>query len=173
MWRFPKGYHRALERVENLIELLISCHPQGFGVLLGEVEVPDSLMVHAILDSQRVPMPNDFKPTTRSNATEAERIVYDSDYFDESVAIAGGWDHINFVSNEFKAADSKAWAIVADHTKFVKKTLSRYGSKLDYVADKHKIAPNTVMRYRREFPVKLAEMILMPPSEGEFYLLPG
>ena len=37
MCRFQKGYYRTLERVSNLIELLISCHPRGFGVLLGEV----------------------------------------------------------------------------------------------------------------------------------------
>ena len=173
MCRFRKGYYKTLERVSNLIELLISCHPQGFGVLLGEVEAPDSQLIHEMMNSKRVPMPDDFKPATKSNETEAERIVYDREYFDESVKLAGGWPHINIVSREFKAVDSRTWAIVVDHTKYVKKTLSRYGSKLEQVAWKYKLAPNTVMRYRREFPVKLGELILMPPSDGDFYLLPG
>ena len=173
MYRFRKGYYKTLERVSNLIELLISCHPQGFGVLLGEVEAPDSYMIHDMMNSQRVPMPDDFKPATPSNETEAERIVYDREYFDESVKMAGGWAHINMVSKEFKKVDSLTWSVVVDHTKFVKKSLSRYGSKLEHVAWKYKLSANTVMRYRREFSLKLAEMILMPPSDDGFYLLPS
>ena len=173
MSRFRKGYYKILERVTNLIDILISCHPQGFSVLLGDVEPPDSKMIHEMMSAGRVPMPDDFKPTTPSYETEAERIVYDREYFDESVRLAGGWGHINIVAKEFKKAETLVWSVVVDHTKFVKKTLSRYGSKLDHVAWKYKIAPNTVMRYRREFPRNLAEMILMPPSDGDFYLLPS
>ena len=35
-------------------------------------------------------MPADFKAATMNTETEAERIIYDSDYFDKSVEIAGG-----------------------------------------------------------------------------------
>ena len=173
MCRFSKGYHKVFERVLSLIDILISCHPQGFGVLLGEVGAPDSRMIHEMFNSQRVKMPDDFRPATLSIETEAERIIYDREYFDEAVKMAGGWEHIHTVSKEFREADYRTWAVVMDHTKFVKKTLSRYGSKLEHVAWKHKLAPNTVLRYRREFPIKLAEMLLMPPSDENFYLLPG
>ena len=172
MSRFRKSYYKVLERVTNLIELLISCHPQGFMVLLGDVTPPDANMIHAMINAQRVPMPEDFRVTSRSNETEAERIVYDREYFDESVEMAGGWGHINTVARESKNADPRTWDIVAAHSKFVKKSLSRYGSKLEHVAWLYKVSPNTVMKYRREFPTKLAEMILLPPSNGEFYLLP-
>lgn len=174
MCRFRKGYYRTLERVENLVDLLISCHPQGFSVLLGEVDAPDSSMIHDMMSAKRVPMPDDFKPATPSNETEAERIVYDREYFDEAVKMAGGWAHIHMVSKEYKNADPKMWAIVIDHTKYVKTSSSRLMSRLNYVAELHKLSPTTVMKYKREFPQKLAEMLLMPPSDdGTFYLLPA
>ena len=166
-------YYTALTRTENLINLLITCHPQGFGVLLGDIEPPDSRLIHAMLNAPRVSMPDDFKPTSRSNETEAERIVYDRDYFDESVKYAGGWPHINFVTKEFKEADKRYWGIVVDHAKYVGNAVSRYLSKLNFVASRYGVSMRTVTRYRREFPSQLAKVLLMPDVErGEFYLLP-
>ena len=174
MRRSYANYYKALDRVTNLVELLISCHPQGFGVLLGDVDAPDSLMIHTMMNAGRVAMPDDFKPTNRSNETEAERIVYDRDYFDESVKMADGWPHIHLVSKEFKEADSRMWSIVMDHVKFVSNPSSRYMSKLGYVASRYSLSPRTVTKYRKEFPMKLAYMILMPEAEKDkFYLLPG
>ena len=79
-----------LDRVSNLIELLILCHPRGFSILLGEVDEPLSHEIHEMMASQRIQMPEDFKPSTINTETEAERIIYDSEYFDKSVKIAGG-----------------------------------------------------------------------------------
>lgn len=174
MSRFRLGYYRTLDRVINLIELLITCHPQGFSVLLGNVEPPDSKMIHEMMSAGRVPMPDDFKPTTPSSETEAERIVYDREYFDGAVRLAGGWGHINAVSREYKDADAEMWAVVIEHTKFVKASSSRLTSKLNYVAARHRLSPTTIMKYRREFPRKLAEMLLLPPTtDGKFYLMPS
>ena len=169
-----RNFWRCLDRVSNLVELLIMCHPQGFGVLLGDVAIPTSREVHEMMNAGRVRMPDDFKPSTPSQETEAERIVYDREYFDESVRMADGWPHIHLVSREFKNSNSRMWSAVVDHVKFVSNSASRYQSKLGYVAVRYGLSPNTVMKYKREFPQKLAEMILMPPSEGDnFYLLPG
>ena len=174
MRRFQKGYWKVLDRVSNLIELLITCHPQGFGVLLGNVSTPSSHEIHEMLNAGRVRMPDDFKPATRSTETEAERIIYDREYFDEAVKMAEGWPHIYIVAREFKENDSRMWSIVVDHIKFVSNPSSRYMSKLGWVAAKYGVSPKTVTRYRKEFSQKLAEMILMPPGDGDnFYLLPG
>lgn len=162
----PQNYLKDLERVAVLIELLISCHPFGFQVLLGQVEAPDIDLVHEMLESRRVPMPSDFKATMKNNSSLAERKIIDFEYFSRIVEVAGGWRHINLAVNEFKRVDSRAWRIVIDHNRYVKKTLSRYGSKLEQVAWKHKISTGTVMKYRREFPVKLAEFILMYHEEN-------
>ena len=161
-----KSYYRALDRVTNLIELLITCHPQGFGVLLGTIEPPDSSLIHAMMNAGRVAMPDDFKPATKSNETEAERIVYDRDYFDESVRISEGWGHINAVAKEFKEVDARMWAIVADYVKFVSNPTSRYLSRLSYVAARYGVSTRTVTKYRGEFSDKLAKMILMPSQKA-------
>ena len=162
------------ERVSGLIELIITCHPQGFDVLLGEVEAPSSREIHVMMNSGRSKMPEDFKATMLNLETEAERIVYDREYFDKSVELAGGWPHIHLVSKEYRDSDSRMWSVVMDHVKFVGNASTRNASRLKRVANKHGMSANTVMKYRRDFSMKLAEMILMPPSDdGNFYLMPG
>lgn len=157
-----------------MIELLITCHPQGFGVLLGEVKPPSSCEVHEMMNAGRSRLPEDFVPTMPSLETEAERIVFDSEYFDKSVELAGGWPHINFVSKECRDSDSRMWSVVAAHVKFVGNSVSRHMSKLGYVAVCYGLSPKTVTRYRKEFSANLAEMLLMPPGGSDnFYLLPG
>ena len=167
-----KSYYKSLERVKYMIELLINCHPLGFKILLGEADAPTSNEIHEMMNSQRVPMPDDFRPTSRSNETEANRIVDDSERFDECVKMAGGWDHIHEVSRTFKKMDRRFWAIVIAHVNFVARPSSRYGSKLERVAEHYRVAPRTVTKYRKEFSDKLAMMILMP-TEDEFYLIPS
>lgn len=164
----------VLNRVTDMIELLIMCHPQGFKVLLGEVGEPSSLEIHELMNAGRTKLPEDFLPTMLNLETEAERIVYDREYFDKSVELAGGWAHIHTVAQEYRDADGRMWSVVMDHVKFVGNATSRHMSKLGYVAARYGLSPNTVMKYRREFSQKLAEMLLMPTGEGDdFYLLPG
>lgn len=127
-----------------------------------------------MMNAGRSKLPEDFIPTMPNLETEAERIVFDREYFDESVELAGGWPHIYIVSREFRASDARMWSVVMDHVKFVSKGASRYASKLGYVSVRYGLSPNTVMKYRREFSRKLSEMLLMPTGEGDdFYLLPG
>ena len=174
MRKARRSFWEILNRVMELVELLITCHPQGFGVLLGEVAEPTSEEVHAMMNAGRSKLPDDFIPTMPNLETEAERIVFDREYFDRSVELAGGWPHIHLVSREYRDSDSRMWSVVADHVKFVGNALSRHASKLGYVAARYNLSPNTVMKYRREFAQKLARMLLMPTGEGDdFYLLPG
>ena len=50
----------------------------------------------------------------------------------------------------------------------------RLGSQLGYVVIRHKLAPDTVTRYRREFPICLARSILCSPAGADnFRLMPG
>ena len=159
-----------LNRVTELVELLIVCHPQGFGVLLGEVPPPTSLEIHEMMNAGRAQLPEDFKATMLNLETEAERIIYDREYFDKSVELAGGWPHINLVSKEFRDSDSRMWNVVIDHVRFVGNASTRNSSRLLRVSHKYGMSANTVMKYRRDFALKLAEMILMPSAEN-FHLM--
>ena len=174
MRRVRKGFWETLNRVTDLVELIITCHPQGFGILLGEVEPPSSYEIHEMMNAGRSRLPEDYVPVMPSLETEAERIVYDREYWDRSVELAGGWAHIHLVSKECRDSDSRMWSVVMDHVKFVGNATSRHASKLGYVAVRYGLSPNTVMKYRRESPVKFAQMLLMPTGEGDdFRLLPG
>ena len=174
MRKARRSFWENLNRVMELVELLITCHPQGFLVLLGEVQPPTSREIHEMMNAGREKLPEDFIPTMRNLETEAERIIFDREYFDKSVELAGGWPHIYTVSREFRDSDSRMWSVVMDHVKFVGNATSRHASKLGYVAVRYGLSPNTVMKYRRDFSRKLSEMLLMPTGEGDdFYLLPG
>lgn len=163
------------DKLTDLIDLLIDSHPQGFSVLLGEVEPPTSREIHVMRQAQRS---EDERPDVKNaspNATvEAERIVWDAEAVEDTVKRAYGWRHIVEVCRGYKEANPKLWVVVVDHARFVGNSVSRVGSQLGYVAIRHGLAPDTVTRYRREFSVRLARAILCPPTEGEdFRLMPG
>ena len=154
-------------RVANFVELLIMCHVKGFDILLGSYPPPDARTVHIMLNSRRALLPDDYVATMRNLETEAERIIFDKDFFDETVKIAGGWKHINHISRDFKTAAPRYWGIVLDHVRYVGIQTERCGSKLGYVAARHHVSVNTVLRYRREFSARLSEYFLMPEVTPE------
>ena len=150
-------------RVSDFIEDLIKYHSNGFNILLGNCEPPSIEDIHAVMNIHRPDKPVDFKPTMRYNKTDFEQKIFDLDYFNETVAIAGGWKHITEVSRESRAACPRMWGIVIDHVKYIEACRDRYSSKLDFIATKYRVSPNTIMKYRREFPDTLADTILMTP----------
>ena len=168
-----RSFWKPLNDVADMIELLIECHPQGFGVLLGDVPPPSSSEVHAMLDARR-PHEKLAPPATPDHTTEAERIVWDAEAFEAAVRTARGWPHITRVCREYREADARFWSVVMDHARFVGTATTRFGSRLGYVAATYGLSPNTVMKYRREFPVALARAILAPdPDDDDFRLMPG
>lgn len=163
-----------LDKLEELIEMLIDCHPQGFAVLLGDAPRPTARQIHDMLQARRSSPRPEVRPATPNLTTEAERIVWDAEAFDAVVEGAYGWDHIVETCRCYREAFPKLWAVVIDHHRFVENSVSRVGSSLGYVATRHKLAPDTVTRYRREFPSCLARSILCPPSDSDdFRLMPG
>ena len=171
MRRARRSFCEILNRVIELVELIIMCHPAGFKLLLGEIEKPSSREIHEMMNAGRDKLPEDFMPTMPNLETEAERIVYDREYFDKSIELAGGWGHIHSVSNEFRNADTRRWSIVVDHVKFVGKGTTRNSSQLNRVAHKYGISARTVTNYRRNFSTKLGEMCLMPTTESYYAIL--
>ena len=174
MNRSRKSFWENLNRITGLIELIITCHPQGFSLLLGDADLPTTREIHAMMNTGRSKLPEDFKPTMLNLETESERLVYDREYFDSLIELAGGWPHIHLVAKEFRDAESRMWNVVMDHVKFVGNASTRYMSKLGYLAARYSLAPRTITKYRKEFSKKFADMLLMPTGEGDdFYLLPG
>lgn len=162
---------KTLNELTDMIELLIDCHPQGFGVLLGEVPPPVPEEIHAMMDARREHDDAGVPPATSSGVVEAERIVWDTEKFEAVVKAAGGWFHITKISQEYKKAAPKAWAVVIDHVKYIHSSASRLDeSRLGYIARKHGTTKKTVMKYRRELPFELARAILLPPADGDLTL---
>lgn len=72
---------------------------------------------------------------------------------------------------EFKDFDSLMWSIVTDHVQFVGNTSSLHASKLGYMAVRYSLSPQTLTKYRKEIPQKLAGMLLMLPGDGDNFCL--
>ncbi|MBQ7195912.1 MAG: hypothetical protein IJS40_00710 [Synergistaceae bacterium] len=159
------GFFKTVAQLAGIIELLIRRHPRGFHILLGEESPPSVEEVHELLCTVRAPLPIDFKPTMRNDNTTAQAKIFDMDFFESVIKNAGGWEHINEIAQEFKAASPRYWGIVIDHVKFVEARHERYKSKLNFLVAKYKVCANTIMKYRREFPERLAEAILMTPGD--------
>ena len=161
-------------RLENLIDMLIDCHPEGFAVLLGEVPPPNGSEILKMSRAAARDENDNVKKSTPDMTVEAERIVWSEEAFNYIVKRAYGWPHINETSKGYKDANSKLWAVVTDHARFVGNSASRVGSQLGYVSIRHGLAPDTVTRYRREFPMRLSRAILCPPADAsDFRLMPG
>ena len=171
MRRICRKKHDACDRVAAVIELLISCNPQGFNILLGKTPPPTPREIHEMMNAIRFPMPDDFKPTMPNNETEAERIVYDTDYFNKAIAMAGGWARIAKAVRSIKKSSPRVWRVVVDYEKFVQSPIERYKSKLGFVANRNGIGVNTVLRYRRNFAYKLAYVCLLPSEDDEDFSL--
>lgn len=99
-----------------------------------------------MMNAGRSKLPDDFIPTMPNLETEAERIVYDREYFDDRAGLAGGWAHIYVVTREFRDSDSLMWSVVMEHVKFVGNASTRNTSRLKRVAHKYGMSPNTVMK---------------------------
>ncbi|GHS90751.1 hypothetical protein AGMMS49957_17360 [Synergistales bacterium] len=161
-------------KLEDLIDMLIDCHPEGFAVLLGEVQPPNGSEILKMTRAAARDENENVKKSTPDATTEAERAVWSEEAFATVVQKAYGWKHINNTCKGHREANLKLWDVVIDHARFVGTSPTRIGTQLGYVAIRHGIAPDTVTRYRREFPICLARAILCPPADGsDFRLMPG
>lgn len=172
--RSRRSFWRAVDRLADMIELLIDCHPQGFDVLLGEVPPPSPEEIHAMMNARRTHEDAGVRTASPSHTVEAERIVWDAEKFETVVREARGWGHITHVCREHREHDPRLWAVVMDHQRFVGTSSTRHASRLGYMASRYGLAPNTITRYRREFPEELANAILIPPADSDDWaLMPG
>ena len=162
---------KMVDRVADMIELLIECHPQGFRVLLGEAPPPVNDEIHAMMNARRAREDAGVPQSSPNNTVEAERIVWDAESFAATVDDAGGWAHIAKICRAYRDAAPKMWAIVIDHASLVRNAISRLDeSRLGYIARRHGVTKNTVLKYRREFPKGLASAILLSPADGNLRL---
>ena len=154
------------DKIAGLIQFLIEYHPRGFDVLLGNIEPPSADEIHELLDAPRDHNKNpEVRTVSPSFVNNAEKILSDEESFNNLIEQAGGWKHIIKISREFKALDPKIWAIAVDHIKYVGTARVRHTSRLGYVAACHGVTPRTVQRYKKNFYVYLAAMILIEGDE--------
>lgn len=154
-----------MDALADMINLLIDFHPQGFGVLLGAVKPPNAEEIHTMMDARRSYEDAGVHPASVNTTVKAERIVWDEETFQEVIRRAWGWPHIYRISQEHRKYDSRMWRMVMDYSKYVTNTTLRSESRLDKLANIYGTTPQTILKYRREFPKELASVILMPPAD--------
>ena len=152
------------DQLAEVIDMLLDRHPMGLRVLTGEAPPPTQEEVHLMYQAGRIgddPGVRVGNPGTPPSP-RMDQVLMDKQKFDKIIERSGGWDHIVSVTREWGGYKPKTWSVIEDHVIWV----SRGGfSRLDdpqliQISDKHGLAPETVQRYRREFPESLALSIL-------------
>jgi hypothetical protein len=163
--------YKLCEQLAAIIQMLIS-YPNGLSMLLGRVSPPDSEQINEMILSFS-PAGNDLSVRVDGGVSipQAERLVYTEEAFCAVIAVCGGWDHIIEAARAFMKVFPNTWAIIMDHTRWVRTKITRMdSSSLKKVADMHGCSVDTVRNVINAFPRELAEAILATPMNGEFEL---
>ena len=151
------------DQLAEAIEMLLDRHPMGMRVLMGEAPPPSTEDIHLMYAAERLPDDLGVRVDGGEHVTRAEQIVFDAERFERIIERAGGWEHIARTSREWEATNPKSWKIVEEHVKWM-----TYGAfsrlddaRLQTIALRLGVSPETVQRYRREFPLDLARVILL------------
>ena len=149
-------------RLEALIDIILRCHPMSLRILAGEYEpTTDELSeILACLSRGEIDIPRGAVGFYGSSEEEAR--VVRAEAFEGAMGKIGGWAGLAAAAKKFAEAYPKTWAIVEDHVTWVTgRSFSRMDEpQLERVASRHGLVPETIQRYRREFPGHLARLVL-------------
>jgi hypothetical protein len=163
--------YKLSEQLSAIIQM-ITLYPTGLSMLLGRVNPPTSEQVNEMILAF-TPTGGDLGVRVVGGASipQAERLIYTEETFSEVIAVCGGWPHISDVARCWMKYNPNGWAVMMDHTRWVKTKITRIdGSTLKKVADAHGISVDTVRNTINSFPKELAEAILATPLEDKFDL---
>ena len=149
-------------RLEALIDIILRCHPMSLRILAGEYEpTTDELSeILACLSRGAIDVPRGV--VRFFGSSEEEGRVIRAEVFEGVLVKVGGWSGLAAAAKRFAEAYPKTWAIIEDHVTWVTgRSFSRMDEpQLERVASRHGLAPETIQRYRREFPGHLAKLAL-------------
>ena len=149
-------------RLEALIDIILRCHPMSLRVLAGEYEpTTDELSeILACLSRGEIDVPRGV--VRFFGSSEEEGRVIRAEVFEGVLGKVGGWSGLAAAAKRFAEAYPKTWAIVEDHVTWVAgRSFFRLDEpQLERVASRHGLVPETIQRYRREFPGHLARLVL-------------
>jgi hypothetical protein len=163
--------YRLFEQLAAIIQMLMA-YPKGLSILLGRVAPPTSeQIIEMILAFSPASADLGVRVDGGLNTPLAERLIYTEQTFFMIIADIGGWKHINDVTREYMALFPNTWAIIMDHTRWVRTKTTRIdGSSLKKVADAHGCSIETVRHHINSFPCELARAILASPQDGHLIL---
>nr|DAY45217.1 MAG TPA: helix-turn-helix domain protein [Caudoviricetes sp.] len=152
------------DQLAEIIDMLLNCYPMGLRVLTGEASPPAQEDIHLMYQAARVgedpgiPMGNPGTPPPH----HMDQVLVDEQNFNKVIERSGGWKHITSTVREWSEYRPKTWAVIEAHVTWVSKGgFSRLDEpQLEQIAERHGLAPETVQRYRREFPDYIAIAVL-------------
>ena len=152
------------DQLAGIIDMLLTSHPMGLRVLTGEAPPPTQEDIHLMYQAGRVgedPGVRVGNPGTPPSH-RMDQVLVDEQNFNKIVERSGGWGHITSTVREWSEYKPKTWAVIEAHVTWVSKGgFSRLDEpQLIQIAEKHGLAPETVQRYRREFPDYIAIAVL-------------
>lgn len=145
-----------------IIELLLSRHPRGLRVLLGECQPPNAEEVRLLFAEGRDEL--GVRVEGGASVPLAERMVMNAERFNEVIGAAGGWKHVNAMVKEWAEIFPNSWRIVVDCVRYVRRGTPKIdGGQMARIAERYHVDLDTVRLRRRAFPECLADFILQSP----------
>jgi len=152
------------DQLAGIIDMLLTSHPMGLRVLTGEAPPPTQEDIHLMYQAGRVGedpgvrMGNPGTPPSH----RMDQVLLDEQNFNKIIERSGGWGHIVSTVREWSKYKPKTWAVIEAHVTWITGGgFSRLDEpQLAQIAERHGLAPETIQRYRREFPETIAIAVL-------------
>lgn len=149
------------DQLAEVINILLDRHPMGLRVLTGEAPPPTTEEIHIMYDAGRASEDLGVRVDGGEHVTRAERLVTDEERFARVIDRAGGWDHIYRVARDWEDYNPQTWRIIEEYIRFAPCGIFRIDNpRLSTMALRFRLSEATILRYRRDFPLDFARVIL-------------
>lgn len=146
-----------LSLIEDYLEMILYSHDKALSILLGDVTLEDS-EIPAMFERVRAYMPDLNMPL---DMAEKDFSLWCVRAFKNFVSIAGGWPVISAAVKQYKESNPKKWNVVSEFRRLrVCENSNHYTARLGYLTAAFSLSPDSIIRYRFEFPSVLAAMII-------------
>lgn len=168
-------YWSLMDRLVDLLELVLRYHPAPLRVLLDPDFIPSPEEVGPLLSAANPREDLGVRVDGGDAVYEAERRLVRFEGVEETILRAGGWPHIAAAIRLYRDFAPTEWALLADYVRYGIRpggaVRNGDGGRLARVAALHGVSPETVTERRRRIPVEIARGILSEAPEGGFQLV--
>ncbi|MFA0887702.1 MAG: hypothetical protein ACC613_01250 [Synergistales bacterium] len=145
-----------------LIETLVTIHPRGLKILLGEAPNPTCEdIAETFFSAQGEDL--GVRIQVNRDRQDALNLLCKAQVIQDLVDLAGGWEGLQAATREVREVEALAWNLFADSVRWVH-CGSRLNNGTGYavrIAERYNVSVRTAVRWRPEIPKIIARIAMM------------